>query len=109
VDNKLSLHLGKTEVILFGSRRKLKKVVSFSVTCGDITINQVTTVKYLGVILDDALTFSDFVNSLLKKVSSKFSFLYRQSAVLTEQSRRILCSALINLIWIIVVQHGLRV
>jgi hypothetical protein len=25
IDNKLSLHLGKTECILFGSKRKLKK------------------------------------------------------------------------------------
>ena len=32
-DNKLSLHLGKTESILFGSKRKLKKVKDFSVTC----------------------------------------------------------------------------
>ena len=29
VDNKLSLHLGKTECILFGSERKLKKVKDF--------------------------------------------------------------------------------
>ena len=29
VDNKLSLHLGKTESILFGSKRKLKKVKDF--------------------------------------------------------------------------------
>ena len=31
VDNKLSLHLGKTECILFGSKRKLKKVKDFTV------------------------------------------------------------------------------
>ena len=29
VDNKLSLHLGKTESILFGSKRKLKKIKDF--------------------------------------------------------------------------------
>ena len=27
VDNKLSLHIGKTESLLFGSKRKLRKVV----------------------------------------------------------------------------------
>ena len=31
VDNKLSLHLGKTESILFGSKRKLKKIKDFFV------------------------------------------------------------------------------
>lgn len=31
VNNKLSLHLGKTECILFGSRKKLAKVENFNV------------------------------------------------------------------------------
>ena len=29
IDNKLSLHLGKTECILFGSKRKLRKICDF--------------------------------------------------------------------------------
>ena len=33
VDNKLSLHLGKTESILFGSRPRLKSQSVFSITC----------------------------------------------------------------------------
>ena len=32
-DNKLLLYLGKTECVLFGSKRKLKKYSSFSVQC----------------------------------------------------------------------------
>ncbi|CAG2230051.1 unnamed protein product [Mytilus edulis] len=32
IDNKLSLHLGKTETILFGSKRKLSKIRNFDVT-----------------------------------------------------------------------------
>ena len=35
VDDKLSVHLGKTECMIFGSKRKLKRVNSFSVRCGD--------------------------------------------------------------------------
>ena len=35
IDNKLSLHLGKTECVLFGSKRKLKKVDKFQVTCNE--------------------------------------------------------------------------
>ena len=31
VDNKLSLHLGKSECVLFGSRRKLRKVHNFDI------------------------------------------------------------------------------
>ena len=35
VDNKLSLHLGKTECIIFGPKRKLKKVKNFEVKCNN--------------------------------------------------------------------------
>ena len=35
VDNKLSLHHAKTECILFGPKRKLKKVKDFKITCYD--------------------------------------------------------------------------
>ncbi len=34
IDNKLSLHLGKTECIIFGSKRKLRKIKDFSINCG---------------------------------------------------------------------------
>ncbi|CAL4130302.1 unnamed protein product, partial [Meganyctiphanes norvegica] len=35
IDNKLSLHLGKTEAIIFGSKRKLSKIKSFEVKIGE--------------------------------------------------------------------------
>ena len=35
IDNKLSLHLGKTETILFGTRQKINKVTEFNVTCNN--------------------------------------------------------------------------
>ena len=38
IDNKLSLHMGKTECILFGSKRKLRKVSDFSIECNGHTI-----------------------------------------------------------------------
>ncbi|CAL4076096.1 unnamed protein product, partial [Meganyctiphanes norvegica] len=41
IDNKLSLHLGKTEAILFGTKRKLKNVNNFQVKCGNAIINNV--------------------------------------------------------------------
>ncbi len=39
VDNKLSLHLGKTEVILCGSKRKLKNTQDFEVMkCNGVSV-----------------------------------------------------------------------
>ena len=48
VDNKLSLNLGKTESILFGSRPRLKSRSVLSITCKGTVIAAQNTVKYLG-------------------------------------------------------------
>ena len=47
VDNKLSLHLGKTECILFDSRRKLRKVHNFEIECNGHTLKAQSSVKCL--------------------------------------------------------------
>ena len=53
VDNTLSVHRGKTECILFGSKRKLRKVKDFHIVCNDHTIDSTTSVKYLSYNIDN--------------------------------------------------------
>ena len=96
VDNKLSLHLGKTEAILFGSKRRLKNSLNFQVKCNGIDIKNVTSVKYLGLILDESISGDSIVHSILKKASSRLKFLYRFSNTLNMKSRKTLCFALIQ-------------
>ena len=96
MDNKLSLHLGKTESILFGSKRKLRKVESFDVKCGNETIKHVNNVKYLGVQIDNDLSGNSIVKDIVKKVNLRLRFLYRYKDLLNNGSRKTLCSALIQ-------------
>ena len=56
VGNKMSLHLGKTECILFGSKRKLRKIKEFSVSCNEQTITAQNSVKYLRINVDQFLS-----------------------------------------------------
>ena len=95
-DNKLSLHLGKTESIIFGTKRKLMNVQDFHVTCEDISIKRVTKVKYLGLMLDDCLSGESIVYNIIKKASGRLYFLYRHSNILNFKDRKTLCSALIQ-------------
>ena len=95
-DNKLSLHLGKTESILFGSKKKLREVHEFEVKCDDKIIKNVQSVKYLGLILDENLSGESLVNNILKKSSGRLKFLYRYSDILDKKARKTLCSALIQ-------------
>ena len=54
--NKLSLHLGKTESILFGTKRKLCKTDQFNVICNGTLIDSKSNVTYLGLMLDQTLS-----------------------------------------------------
>ena len=96
VDNKLSLHMGKTECIIFGSKRNLRKINNFSVECNGHTIKAQRSVKYLGLTLDDQLTGEAIVNSIVQKVNGRLKYLYRQCNFLGEKLRKSICSALIQ-------------
>ena len=96
VDNKLSLHVGKTECLLFGTGRKLKGVQSFQVFCDGTLVERVHSVKYLGVQLDENLNGTAHVCNILKTCAGRLSFLYRHSFLLDRNCRRILCSSLVQ-------------
>ena len=74
IDNKLSLHMGKTECVLFGSKRKLRKIDNFWFECNGHTIKAQRSVKYLGLNLDDQLTGKTIVNSIVKKSMVDLNF-----------------------------------
>ena len=82
IDNKLSLHLGKTEGILFGTKRKLNSVISvqdFSINCNGMTIST-SSVKYLGVTLYNTLSGDSIASNVIKKANGRLKFLYIQIA-----------------------------
>ena len=94
IDIKLSVHLGKTEAILFGSKRKLNFVQDFSVICDGKKINNASSVKYLWVTLDNTLSGDSIALNVIKKASGRPKFLYKHSGCLNFKTRKTLCSAL---------------
>ena len=96
IDNRLSLHLGKTECMLFGPPRKLATVTDFHIRCYDTVIKSTEVVKYLGVQIDRYLKFDYVVNSIVNKVNARLKFMYRNAKCLDFQSRLTICTALIQ-------------
>ena len=96
VDNKLSLHLGKTEAILFGTKRKLRRCSRLNITCNGHKINSQTSVKYLGLELDQSLNGDVTGCSVIRKSASRLKFLYRQCNFLPTRLRKMLCMSLIQ-------------
>ena len=96
VDNRLSLHLGKTECILFGPSRKLSRVSEFQVKCHNHVIKATEQVKYLGVRIDNLLKGTFIIEDIIKKVNTRLKFLYRNGKWLDQRSRSTLATALIQ-------------
>ena len=96
IDNRLSLHLGKTETILFGSKSKIKSNQSLNVVCNGTKINSCSTVKYLGAVLDQTLDCEAIASSVLSKVYGRQKFLYRKSNFLNCSTKKLVSSALVQ-------------
>ena len=58
---------GKTEFIVFGSRKMLPKVPVELLKVGDEIITKGPCIRYLGANLDQSLTFHDFISTKCKK------------------------------------------
>ena len=95
VDNKLSMHPGKTELILFGSKNRLKKVKNFEINFQGFVTKTSKNVKYLGLILDQFLSGEKTVNDIVNKVNSRIKFLYRQTHFMKIETKKLLASAIV--------------
>ena len=72
--NKLSLNVGRTEHMFFGTDFRLSNLGKVSpVTIGDKQIKRVNNTKYLGVYLDENLKWDNHIDNLCTKLSRSIS------------------------------------
>ena len=76
IDNKLSLHLEKTESILFGSRPRLRSKSVSNISCKGTAIESKKSVKYLGATLKQSLSGETMVNAIIQKANARLKVLY---------------------------------
>jgi 3-polyprenyl-4-hydroxybenzoate decarboxylase len=65
--NKLSLHLGKTESIVFASKYHLKKLSKININCKDVEIESKDKIKYLGAYIEQDLSGNCMGTKVVKK------------------------------------------
>lgn len=92
--NKLSLHLGKTECILFGSKVRLSKVSTLQLELGGKPTT--TSVNYLGCILDGNLGGESMALKVLGKVNARTRYLARKAKLLDRDCLKVLASSLVQ-------------
>ena len=76
VHNTLFIHQGRTECVLFGTGSRLANT-NLSLNIDGKELTRVAEYKYLGVILDESLSWNAHVNYLISKVSKRLGILGR--------------------------------
>ena len=90
--NKLSLNLNKTKFMLFGKR---KTDVAVQIRVDDITIERVQQNVFLGVVIDDKLSWKPHINYLRKKVAKCVGVMQRASHALNQNALLILYNSFV--------------
>ena len=74
--NRLSLNITKTNFVIFHANNKPKPYV-VTILINKHAIDEVETVKYLGILIDYQLTFKNQLDELSKKISRAIGVLYK--------------------------------
>ena len=78
IANKLTFNMTKTEFMLIGSRQKVNALTASPVlSINGTPVNQVSTSKSLGVLIDAILTWGSHIEKLAKKDASGISAIKR--------------------------------
>ena len=76
-ENKLFLNMSKTEYVIYGSHQRLKREDSLSLSCNGSSLTKSESFKYLGVGIDQHLSFNNHIEHVVNKVSRKLGVFRR--------------------------------
>ena len=82
--NKLSLNLSKTHFMLFKGRKKVS--VTPSIVIANTSISQMSQTKFLGIMLDDRISWVPHIDDIAKKLSKSIGILSRLKRYLNKES-----------------------
>jgi exonuclease III len=106
--NKLSLNVTKTNYILFGSKRSFIPNNNFRIIINNSDIVRVHEVKFLGVLIDEELSWKSHTASVAAKLSRNVGVLYKLKSVIDKNTLLTLYYALIqpHLMYCVIVWGG---
>jgi hypothetical protein len=104
--NKLSLNINKTNFMLFKNKHDTRNFPSFNVEIDNVNIMRVTHTKFLGILLDDSLTWKKHTTYIANLVSKYSGILYRLKPILPSATLFTLYNSLVlphlmycNIVW----------
>src|SRR6218665_173810 len=94
--NKLSLNLKKTNYILFHSHRKPIPSNTLTLHINNVEIPKVSSTKFLVILVDQFLTWSDHISNITSKISRNLGILSRITYLLPQHIRKNLYYTMIH-------------
>lgn len=76
----------KTELVIFGTCKRLRLPQNKDVSLNGVAIKRSYSFKYLGVVLDQTLSFNEHIDYVKKKVSKFTGMLSRVRPLLTTEA-----------------------
>lgn len=83
--NKLKINIHKTNYMIF--KQKNKHIDNLVVRMNNVKLNRVSSVKYLGLVVDDRLDWSEHVNKISDKIIPMIAATYRCRDYLTMKTK----------------------
>ena len=101
--NKLSINASKTKIVIFKCKNKSQ---DSQITIKNDIIKQVPSVKFLGVTLDQKLTWTNHINSVLKSITKSTGMIAKLRHYTNKNTLKLIYYALVypyitygNLVW----------
>ena len=91
--NKLSLNVQKTRLMIF--HRKQKHIQNLNILINGINIERVESFNFLGIILQEALSWDSHVTLVKTKISKVIGILYRIKNIFPKETLKALYTSLI--------------
>ena len=94
--NKLSINIKKNQILFYLKQNKTSKKLDLHFSINDIEIDRVNEILFLGVILDEHLSWKSQIQNVARKVSKSVGIIYKSSFCLNKAS---LCTLYYSLVY----------
>lgn len=83
--NRLKLNTGKTQFMLF--KQKNKRVGDMNIKINNVNLERASSVKYLGLVIDESLNWQMHINKITQKIHSLIPCIYKSRSYLTHKTK----------------------
>ena len=90
------LNVEKTKFMLLGTKHSLNNELHCNIKINNQEIENVAEFKYLGIVIDNNLSFNKHAEYIAKKISKKVNYLSRIGKYLSAWTKRIIYNTIVH-------------